>query len=234
MSINSLLQSAVDGIFRIGFYVVAFTFHCLFSTVYILLSMFSIFVKEIVPDGGLSRFIEQPARLIFGRNTITTILLMKTIRTIAVALAATFAAGLLFVNIYNSVVDAPNWGSDLPRSIETARDYFRVANPGTFFRLFSPAHQLITLVALILCWRAGKPVRYFLAAALVIAVAADAFTFGYFYPRLAIIFGEPVNDIDMIRNAWAGWSSMNWVRSAIIAIGLVCDFAALARLGSGI
>src|SRR5439155_23586248 len=102
---------------------------------------------------------------------------MKTIRTIIVALAATFAAGLLFVNIYNSLVDAPNWGSDIPVSINTVREYFKVANPGTFFRVFSPANQIIAFAALVLCWRAGRNVCYISLAALICAVATDVFTF---------------------------------------------------------
>jgi len=156
---------------------------------------------------------------------------MKTIRTIVVALAAMFAAGLLFVNIYNSLVDAPNWGNDIPASINAAREYFGVANPGTFFRMFSPANQIITLIALILCWPAGKNVRYSLAAALVCAVATDAFTFLYFYPRNDIMFVRPIEgNTEAIRTAWSGWSTMNWPRSALVAVNLILDYAALIKI----
>jgi len=46
-----------------------------------------------------------------------------------------FANGLLFTNIYNSMIDAKSWGADLPHSIETARQYFKSINPGKFFRI---------------------------------------------------------------------------------------------------
>lgn len=148
-----------------------------------------------------------------------------------ICLAATLAAGLLFANIYNSVVDAPNWGHDIPASIQATRDYFSVANPGTFFRLFSPALQVVTLAALVLCWTLDRRVRYYLLAALVFAVATDVMTFGYFYPRNAIMFENPMQgNTDAIRSAWAEWSRMNWPRSVVVAIGLVFDFAALLRL----
>jgi hypothetical protein len=155
---------------------------------------------------------------------------MNNLRKLIICLAATIAAGLLFVNVYNSMVDAPNWGRYIPASIQTTRDYFSVANPGTFYRVFSPAGQIVTLLALVLCWTADKRVRYYLLIALVFAVATDAVTFGYFYPRNAIMFGNPIEgNTDAIRAAWAEWSMMNWPRSAIVAIGLIFDFAALLR-----
>ena len=158
---------------------------------------------------------------------------MNKLRTVIICLAATIAAGLLFTNIYTSVVDAPNWGHDIPASIEAARAYFSAANPGTFFRIFSPALQIVTLLALVLCWRVDKRVRYYLLAALVFAVATDAMTFAYFYPRNDIMFVNPVaGNVETIRSAWSKWSTMNWTRRAIVALGLIFDFAALTRFVS--
>ena len=156
---------------------------------------------------------------------------MNNLRKIFICLATTFAAGLLFVNVYTSVVDAPNWGHDIPASIQAARNYFTVANPGTFFRAVAPLNQVVTLIALVACWTFDKRIRYYLLAALVFAVATDAMTFSYFYPRNAIMFENPMEgNTDAIRTAWAGWSVMNWPRSVIVAIGLFLDFAALLRL----
>jgi hypothetical protein len=150
-----------------------------------------------------------------------------TLRKLSLALAIALAAGLLFTNIYNSMVDARNWGANIPASIQTARDYFKTANPGTFYRIFSPANQVAGLLALILCWRAGKRVRIYCAIALVCAVGADVLTFAYFYPRNDIMFKSSlVTDLDAIKAALEQWSSMNWFRSLIIAITLVCDFLA--------
>ena len=146
-------------------------------------------------------------------------------------LATTFAAGLLFTNVYTSIVDAPNWGHDIPASLEAARAYFQAANPGTFFRIFSPFGQVIALVAVVLCWTVDKRVRYFLLAALILAVSVDGFTFAYFYPRNDIMFvNSLVGSTEVLRNAWSQWSFMNWPRSALILVGLVFDFAALNRL----
>lgn len=156
---------------------------------------------------------------------------LDTARHLAVALSVTFAAGLLFTNVYNSVVDAHSWGHALPGSIQTARDYFSSRDPGDFYRFASPINQLISLVALALCWKAGGRVRAFCAAALVLAVLSDMFTFAYFYPRNHIMFEAPLQaGFDAVRRAQSEWAAMNWVRSAGVALNLVMAFGGLFAL----
>jgi hypothetical protein len=145
--------------------------------------------------------------------------------------AATFAAGLLFVNVYNSVIDTVSWGSNIPASIQTTRDYFKSVNPGNFFRIFSPINQVLTLLALIICWKASKKIRIYCALALLFAVASDVFTFAYFYPRNEILFNAPLDTkLDAVKTAWSEWSVMNWPRSGLVLLNLVFDFAALTIL----
>ena len=98
------------------------------------------------------------------------------IRLILLALAAATAAGLLFVNLYNSIVDAPNWGADLPNSILAARQYFTASNPGNFFRIMSPLNQVLALAAVIFCWKQN---RYIALGSLAVAILADVLTFRY-------------------------------------------------------
>ena len=150
-----------------------------------------------------------------------------TLRKLSLALAISLSAGVLFTNIYTSVVDAHNWGSNIPTSIQTARDYFKTANPGTFYRIFSPANQVASLLALVLCWGAGKSVRLYCAIALLFAVATDMLTFAYFYPRNDIMLKSPIaTNLNAIKTAWEQWSLMNWFRSLICAVTLVLDFFA--------
>src|SRR5258706_8565498 len=172
-------------------------------------------------------------------------LMRKTI----LILAAVFASGLLFVNVYTSVVDAQNWGHDIPNSLMAAREYFSVANPGTFFRVASPTSQVLALLALIICWNSpparggvapasgdevvgGWPrVRIYCAAALVLAVSVDLFTFAYFYPRNDIMFVAPLTtDTEALKTAWSGWTTMNWPRSGILAAQVIIDHLALMRV----
>jgi hypothetical protein len=149
------------------------------------------------------------------------------IRIILLSLSAATAAGLLFVNVYNSVVDAANWNAALPDSIMAAREYFKVASPGTFFRIVSPAGQVLALGTLIACWNYGR-LRYIALGTLVLAVFADLLTFGYFYPRLDIMFSAPLESgSQLIQRAVIQWSSMNWFRSAMCAANTFLAFTTL-------
>jgi uncharacterized membrane protein len=146
------------------------------------------------------------------------------IRLVFIGFAIILASGLLFVNVYNSLVDAPNWGSDIPTSIQAARNYFQVTTPGSFFRIFSPANQIVTLVALVLGWPLGWRARFIAIIALVTAVGADVFTFAYFYPRNEIMFvASPIPDNAALRAAWQGWSTVNWYRSGLVACNVALD-----------
>lgn len=141
------------------------------------------------------------------------------------------ASGLLFTNIYNSMIDATSWGADIPRSIETARNYYKTVNPGNFFRIFSPANQVLALLALILFWKSYLGVRLYLGAAFILYVLGDVFTFAYFYPRNDIMFKEAqLTEVDVIRQAWTGWNTMNWLRSLIVFVGLIFSFLALHKI----
>lgn len=122
-------------------------------------------------------------------------------------LSVTFAAGLLSVNVYNSLVDAKSWGANIPDSIQTARNYYQHVNPGNFFRIFAPVNQVLALITLVLFWKRSKPVRLFFAMALLLYILTDVLTFAYFYPRNDIMFMSPsLEDAEKIKTAWTQWS----------------------------
>ncbi len=138
-----------------------------------------------------------------------------------------FGAGIFMTNIYNSVVDAKSWGADIPDSILTARNYYKDVTPADFFRTFSPINQVLSLFSLILFWKTSKKVRVYLALAFIFYLLGDLFTFSYFYPRNDIIFIDPISDVARIKEAWEGWSTMNWVRSLIVLTGVSFSFGGL-------
>jgi uncharacterized membrane protein len=149
------------------------------------------------------------------------------IRTILLGISAAIAAGILFVNFYNSLIDVPNWGADLPNSLHAARQYFTAANPGNFFRIMSPLNQVVALIAVILCWK-FKRERYIALASLSVAILSDALTFGYFYPRNELLFIAPIEaGTDTLRLVWEQWSTMNWFRSAMCAVNAGLAFILL-------
>ena len=94
-----------------------------------------------------------------------------------------FSSGLLFTNIYNSIVNAANWESNIPNSITATKDFFAVANPGTFFQLIDPTNLILIMLALILFWKKSTSIRLYLGIALVCYIFSMILTFNYFYPR---------------------------------------------------
>jgi hypothetical protein len=157
-----------------------------------------------------------------------------TIRKSLLYAMACLASGLLFANVYTSLIDAVNWGRDIPASILATREYFNPKNPGDFFRVFSPLNQVLALLVLLFCWKEGGKVRLYSVLTLVTAVSLDLFTFAYFFPRNDIMFVQPVEgNIDAIRNAWSEWTAMNWVRSGLNVANVVLDFALLTLVLRG-
>ena len=149
--------------------------------------------------------------------------------------STSLASGLLFANIYTSLIDAKSWGAGIPQSVETAREYFKTVNPKIFFRMIGPANLVAALLVLILFWKISVTVRIYLGMALALYVCVDMFTFTYFYPRNKIMFETtPLPNIGTLKNALTEWRTMNWLRSFIIFGGLVFSFLALHEIYTAI
>jgi uncharacterized membrane protein len=144
-----------------------------------------------------------------------------------------FSSGLFFTNIYNSIVNAANWESNVPLSITAAKDFFVVANPGTFFQMIDPTNLILILLALILCWKKSTSIRLYLGIALLFYVSSMILTFTYFYPRNEIMFlSKQIPDTETLKRIASEWGNMNWVRSFIWLTGLICSFLALDKYTS--
>lgn len=140
------------------------------------------------------------------------------------------ASGLLFTNLYNSLIDTRSWGRELPSSIGTARAYFTSVNPGNFYRLFSPLNQLLSILAVVFFWRSYPDARFSLSIALMIYILVDVFTFTYFYPRNKILFISSSNDVLKLRKAWSEWNRMNWARTLLVLAGVCFSFLSLYKI----
>jgi uncharacterized membrane protein len=145
------------------------------------------------------------------------------------------ASGLLFVNLYTSLVDVHAWGSNIPDSISIAREYFKTVNPGNFFRIFSPFNQLLAIIVLILFWKSVPNVKLYLALSLVMYIIGEGMTFGYFYPRNDILFHTAsLTDIELLKKTWSEWQTMNWVRTGVLFLGVLSSLKALQKLQQNI
>ncbi len=152
-------------------------------------------------------------------------------KKVFVLASVSFASGILFVNIYNSLVNAVAVESDIPNSVIATREYFKTVNPGDFFKIFSPLTQVLALLSLILYWKRSASVRLFLGLAFALYLASDIFTFIYFHPRNDIMFkSETLADTETLKRLASEWSSMNWVRSFVVFCGIVCSFIGIDRI----
>ncbi len=152
-------------------------------------------------------------------------------KNILLFVSVAIASGLLMVNIYNSLIDVKSWGSDIPQSIGTARQYFSHVNPGNFFRVFSPINQLIAVLAIIIFWKQAPGARLYLVIAAVLYILADVFTFAYFYPRNHVMFNTAqLSETARLTKIWMQWKTMNWLRSLIIFVGLIFSFLSIHKI----
>jgi len=143
------------------------------------------------------------------------------------------ASGLLFANLYTSLIDSRSWGIDIPNSIAAAREYFKTVNPGNFFRMFSPVNQILAIIVLVLFWKASPSIRICLGIALGMYLLAEGLTFGYFFPRNDIMFRNArLTDVDLLRKTLSEWTTMNWVRSGILIVGIFFSFLSLHKIYS--
>jgi hypothetical protein len=145
---------------------------------------------------------------------------MKTKNSV-LFLAIIVNSGFLFVNVYNSMVDAPNWGSNIPATIDLARNYFTTKKPADFFKIFGIVIHILGINGVIRFWKVDKQIRLYNISALSLIFIVDLLTFTFFFPRNDIMFNLTSNaDIQTLTNAWNEWKVMNWVRS-FITVGIV-------------
>src|SRR5215831_13418661 len=122
----------------------------------------------------------------------------------ALFLSILCASGLTLVSIHNTIVDAESWGSNIPTSIQTARDYFQHLDPRRFFTVAGPVNLILVVLTLILFWKDSVKLRVYFATSLVLYAAIVILTLVYFVPRDLILFTSSIPDhIEEIRMAAA-------------------------------
>ena len=151
-------------------------------------------------------------------------------KKIVLYISVAFSSGLFFTLVYNSIVNAANWESNIPQSISATREFFVVANPGTFFQLVDPTNMFLVVLALILFWKRSSSIRLYLGIALLCYITSMILTFTYFYPRNDVMFlSQQLPDTETLKKAATEWGRMGWVRCLLSLAGLVCTFIALDK-----
>jgi uncharacterized membrane protein len=140
------------------------------------------------------------------------------VRLSVTSLAVVGLGMLLGASAYESIVMAPNFAARVPESLQHIRGFFITTNPGTFFRVLAPATQILLLSAVVLNWRLQRA-RWFLVGALVALAVADVITFTFHYPRNALLFERPLDQVPLsqLLEAARQWGPGNHVRVALLA-----------------
>lgn len=132
--------------------------------------------------------------------------------------------------IFSVVVEYPNWFADVPTSLESTRNFYRVLHPGHFFQTFAPLLVVTGIGFVIAGWRT-VPVRNLVLITVVIMIAIELLTFFYIYPRLWIMFGPDAasQTVDAMRNAACDFTAADRVRTFMDLVASALSIAALLK-----
>ena len=152
-----------------------------------------------------------------------TCYLLSTLALLGLAL-------LLGATVYETIVMAPNYERDIPASIDLARQFLRRVTPAHYFRIISPLTQLLLVASLVAC-RGVLGARWWSLTALGALVVTDVITFTFHYPRLSIMFKEPIpHNPARLRRAAREWAVGNLVRVALLVGAFLSVLLAVTRL----
>ena len=157
--------------------------------------------------------------------------MMRFVMDNSVVIGIILLGALLGAGMYEAVVMVPNYAFNVPESLDEAKRFMGAANPGNYFRIVAPLAQITLLITLILNWRGPDGRRWWLLAALCLAVLADVVTFTFHYPRNAILFTDPMHaQPQLLATTIAEWAYGNYVRIGLLLVGMVCTIkAAMSR-----
>jgi hypothetical protein len=149
-----------------------------------------------------------------------------------VELGVVAIAMLLGATIYESVVMAPNYERDIPESVMQARQFLRRRTPAHFFRVATPVAQVVLAGGTLASWQ--TPARWFLILALGILLFTDVVTFAFHYPRLRIMFKDPISaDSEKVRSAAREWATGNLGRAVLLVLAILAAAYAASVLARG-
>jgi hypothetical protein len=135
----------------------------------------------------------------------------------------------LGANVYQAVVEVPNWSAAVPDSVGEFRACVRHSHPGYFFQVLVPLTIVSLAGAAIVGWNRPRARNAWLLVALGGVVAAEIFTVAYFFSRNEVLFFEQLerSTPEEIRAAATEWHNAHFLRMAMLVAGVVAGFRSL-------
>ena len=121
-------------------------------------------------------------------------------------------------NLYQILVEVPNWSADIPDSLRTYRTFFNVIHAGYFFQTLIPLTFLCLVVSTFLLWNRPKSANRWMLAVLGGVVISEVFTIFYFIPRNIVLFLDPLDgtEPEQLMNIAGEWQRANYLRMVIV------------------
>jgi len=134
---------------------------------------------------------------------------------------------LLGASVYESVVVSYSWQARPAEAVALYRSLAGIVTPARFFRAVAPATQ-VALLAAAACGALARVHLLWVWLALAAAVASDAITFRFHYPRNHALFGDGPRLEGIEREALIRqWRQGNLVRAMLVAFAFLATLRAL-------
>ena len=132
--------------------------------------------------------------------------------------------------IFAVMVEYPNWFANVPVSLETTRNFYKVLHPGYFFQMMGPLMLLTGIGFLIAGWRISSA-RNLVLISVGIMIAIELLTFLYIYPRLDVLFGPGAGSqsIEVLRQAASDFTFADRIRTGMDVLASSISIAALFK-----
>ncbi|HKP69247.1 MAG TPA: hypothetical protein VJV05_08185 [Pyrinomonadaceae bacterium] len=131
--------------------------------------------------------------------------------------------------IFSVMVEYPNWFSNVPVSLETTRNFYKVLHPGYFFQTTGPLVLLTGFAFVVVGWRI-RQTRNLVLISLGILVAIELLTFIYIYPRLGIMFGpDAAQSVEALRQAASEFTFADRIRTTMAFVASAVSIGALFK-----
>jgi hypothetical protein len=121
--------------------------------------------------------------------------------------------------IMDTFINFPNWFHNIPASLDAAKNFWQVTNPGQFFQTIYPLAILTGIAFVALGWRI-KPARNFILGAIVLSVGIEVLTVAFIYPllRIMIVDGTAVHSVDALKQTAQQFMTLNYLRLAFFFV----------------
>ncbi len=127
--------------------------------------------------------------------------------------------------LFDTLVLYPNIFHDVPRSLETAREFMVVRGPGDFFPPLGLLSWLAGIGSLVLIWRT-KSARHWILGSMIMILCQGLVSMAFFWPRNTIMFAEgtAVHSVAYLKQTAQEFQTGHWLRVAFNAAASTLAF----------